>query len=77
MNVPNGDVGDLAKGMIQKHPTDAVDRAALVTNMLFLLGRTEMSKKWLLVRAEIKRMQAGQRSARGGAVGNFPRRASL
>jgi hypothetical protein len=61
MNVPGGDVGDLARGMIKKYPTDAVDRAALVSSMLFLLGRAEMSKKWLLVRAEIKRMQAGQR----------------
>jgi hypothetical protein len=61
MEVPNGDVGDLAKGMIKKHPTDALDRAALMSNMLFVLGRAEMSKKWLLVRAEIKRMQAGER----------------
>jgi hypothetical protein len=61
MEFSDGDVGDLAKGMIKKHPTDAVDQAALVSNMLFLLGRAEISKKWLLVRAEIKRMQAGQR----------------
>jgi len=61
MEVLDGDVGDLAKGMINKHPSDAVDRAALVSNMLFLLGRAEMSKKWILVRAEIKRLQASQR----------------
>jgi len=61
MEVPDGDVGDLAKGMIKTHPSDAVDRAALVSNMLFLLGRAEMSKKWLLVHAEIKKLQAEQR----------------
>ena len=58
MNIPEGNVGDLAKGMIKKHPTDALDRAALVSNMLFLLGRAELSNKWLLVRDEIQRMQA-------------------
>jgi len=59
MKIPNGDVGDLARGMIRKHPTEALDRAALMSNMFFLLGRAELSKKWLLVRAEIQRMQAG------------------
>jgi len=58
VNIPNGDVGDLARSLITKHPTEAMDRAALMSNMLFLLGRAELSKKWLLVRAEIQRMSA-------------------
>jgi hypothetical protein len=44
MEVPDGDVGDLAKGMINKHPIDALDWAALISNMLFLLGHAEKSK---------------------------------
>ena len=59
MKIPNGDVVDLARSMIGKHATGAMDRAALMSNMLSLLGRAELSKKWLLVRAEIQRMQAG------------------
>jgi hypothetical protein len=61
MEVPDGDVGDLAKGMINKHPIDALDWAALISNMLFLLGHAEKGKKWLLVRASIERLQTGQR----------------
>jgi hypothetical protein len=61
MHVPDGDVDDPAKGMIKEHPADALDRAALMSNMLFLLGRAEKSKKWLLVRASIGKIQAGAR----------------
>ncbi len=61
MHIPDGDVDDLAKGLIKDHPSDALDRAALVSNMLFLLGHADKSKKWMLVRASIEKIQAGRR----------------
>jgi hypothetical protein len=61
MYVPDGNVDDLAKGLIKDYPKDALDRAALMSNMLFLLGHAEKSKKWLLVRASIEKIQAGAR----------------
>jgi hypothetical protein len=43
MHIPDGDVDDLAKGL------------------LFLLGHADKSKKWMLVRASVEKIQAGRR----------------
>jgi hypothetical protein len=60
MVIPDADVDVLAMDMIKHFPADASDRAALRSNALFVLGYAEKSEKWLLVSAEIKRIQAGQ-----------------
>ena len=56
MRVPNGAVDDLAREMLRTYPIDASDRAALISNMLYLLGRADLSRKWLLVRAVIQKV---------------------
>jgi len=63
MLIPDGDVDALAQHMIKNFPDDAADRAMLRSNAFFVLGRAEMSKKWLQVTEEIKKIQAGQRAA--------------
>jgi hypothetical protein len=54
--IPNDDVEVLAKEMIRHFPADAADQAALRSSALFHMGYIEKSKKWLLVRAEIKKI---------------------
>jgi uncharacterized small protein (DUF1192 family) len=60
MFIPDADIDVLAADMIKYFPADAADRAALRSNALSVLGYAEKSEKWLLVSAEIKRIQAGQ-----------------
>ena len=59
MFIPDGDVDALAQDMVKHYAADAVDRATLFSNALFVLGQAEKSKKWLLVRAEIQKIQVG------------------
>jgi uncharacterized small protein (DUF1192 family) len=58
--IPNDDVEILAQEMIKHFPADAVRRATMHSDALSVLGYVEKSKKWLLVRAEIEKIQAGQ-----------------
>ena len=57
--IPNDDVEVLARQMIKHFSANAADQAALRSTAFFHLGYAHMSKKWLLVRAEIKKMLAG------------------
>ena len=57
MFIPDGGVDVLAHDMVKQYAADAVDRATLFSNALFVLGETEKSKKWMLVRAEIEKIQ--------------------
>ena len=57
MFIPDGGVDVLAHDMVKQYAADAVDRATLFSNALFVLGETERSKKWMLVRAEIEKIQ--------------------
>ena len=57
--LPNDDVELLAQQMIEHFPANAADEAALRSAGFFHLGYTDKSKKWLLVRAEIKKILAG------------------
>jgi hypothetical protein len=57
--IPDDDVEILAREMIKHFPADAVARAAMRSDALSVLGHAEKGKKWLLVRAEIEKMQAG------------------
>jgi len=59
MLIPDGGVGVLAHDMVKQYAADAVDRATLFSNALFVLGQAEESKKWMLVRAEIEKIQRG------------------
>jgi hypothetical protein len=59
MFIPDGDVDDLARDMIKHFPADSADQATVRSNAFFVLGYPEKSKKWLLVAAEIKKIQAG------------------
>ena len=54
--IPNDDVEVLAKEMIKHFPADAADQAALRSSAFFHMGYTGKSKKWLLIRAEIKKI---------------------
>jgi hypothetical protein len=54
--VANDDVSVLAQQMIKKFPADAADQATLRSSAFFHLGYAEESKKWLLVRAEIRKV---------------------
>jgi hypothetical protein len=69
----NDDVTVLAQDMIKHFPADAADQAALRSSAFFHLGYTDKSKKWLLIRAEIKKILAdagtdgGSRSVAIGA----------
>jgi hypothetical protein len=56
--IPDYDVGILAREMIKHFPADAADQAALRSSAFFHLGYAEKSKKWMLVRAEIKKILA-------------------
>jgi hypothetical protein len=56
--IPNTDVEFLAQEMIEQFPDDAADQAALRSSAFFHLGYADKSKKWLLVREEIKRILA-------------------
>ena len=56
--IPDDDVEVLAQEMIKHFPADAALRAATRSDALSVLGYVEKSKKWLLVRAEIEKMQA-------------------
>ena len=56
--IPNDDVEVLAQEMIKHFPDDAADQAALRSSAFFHLGYVEKSKKWLLVRAAIKKILA-------------------
>ncbi|HEV8715668.1 MAG TPA: hypothetical protein VGX03_22925 [Candidatus Binatia bacterium] len=46
----------LAQEMIEHFPVDAADQAALRSSAFFHLGYAGKSKKWLLIRAEIKKI---------------------
>jgi hypothetical protein len=59
MFIPDGTVDVLARDMVKRYAADALDRATLFSNALFVLGQDEKSKKWMLVRAEIEKIQAG------------------
>lgn len=59
--IPDDDVEVLAQDMIKHFPTDAALRATMRSDALSVLGYAEKSKKWVLVRAEIEKIQAGQR----------------
>src|SRR5580765_1562026 len=59
MFIPDGGIDVLALEMIKQFPTDAADQAALRSNAFFVLGHAEKSKKWMLVHAEIEKIQAG------------------
>ena len=52
--IPDDDVKILAREMIKQFPADAADQATLRSSAFFHMGYVEKSKKWLLVRAEIK-----------------------
>jgi hypothetical protein len=54
--IPNDDVEVLAREMIKHFPADAADQAALRSSAFFHMGYAEKSKKWLLVRVEIKKI---------------------
>ena len=56
--IPDDDVEILAQEMIKYFPADAADQAALRSSAFFHLGYVEKSKKWLRVRAEIKKILA-------------------
>jgi uncharacterized small protein (DUF1192 family) len=58
--IPDDDVEVLAQDMIRHFPTDAALRATMRSDALSVLGYAEKSKKWLLVRAEIEKIQAEQ-----------------
>ena len=57
--IPNDGVEVLAQQMIKHFPANAADQTALRSTAFFHMGYADMSKKWLLVRAEIKKMLAG------------------
>ena len=52
----DNDVNALAQEMIEHFPVDAADQAALRSSAFFHLGYADKSKKWLLIRAEIKKI---------------------
>jgi hypothetical protein len=52
------DVEVLAQEMIKQFPADAADQAVLRSSAFFAMGYFEKSKKWLLVRATIKKILA-------------------
>jgi hypothetical protein len=54
--IPNDDVEVLAQDMIKHFPADAADQAALRSSAFFAMGYVEKSKKWMLVRATIKKI---------------------
>jgi hypothetical protein len=56
--IPDFDVEILAQEMIKHFPADAADQAALRSSAFFHLGYVQKSKKWLLVRALIKKILA-------------------
>jgi hypothetical protein len=56
--IPDFDIESLAQEMIKHFPADAADQAALRSSAFFHLGYIEKSKKWLLVRALIKKILA-------------------
>jgi hypothetical protein len=64
--IPDFDVEILAQEMIKHFSADAADQAALRSSAFFHLGYVEKSKKWLLVRALIKKILADA-STDGGA----------
>ena len=54
--MPMRNVEVLAREMIAQFPADAADQAVLRSSSLFAMGYLEKSKKWLLVRAKIKKI---------------------
>jgi hypothetical protein len=56
--IPDNNVEILAREMIKNFPADAADQATLRSSAFFAMGYAGKSKKWMLVRAEIKKILA-------------------
>ena len=67
--ISNDDVEVLAQEMIKHFPADAADQAALRSSAFFHMGYVEKSKRWLLVRAQIKKILSNFGAARSMEIG--------
>ena len=68
--ISNADVEVLAQEMVKHFPADAADQAALRSSAFFHMGYVEKSKKWLLVRAQIKKILTNFGATRSIGIGS-------